>query len=98
MSGAVTVTVVDYGLGNLHSVIKALSHLGAGVRLEYVGYDYDNRMLAGNTDEHGVPCTPTGCLYSRPADRRGLHPGQSAPLAPRRRRGAVHAPAAIRGG
>jgi outer membrane receptor protein involved in Fe transport len=37
--------------------------------VEYVGYDYDNRMLAGNTDENGVPCVPSGCLYSRPADR-----------------------------
>jgi outer membrane receptor protein involved in Fe transport len=39
------------------------------VRVEYVGYRYDNRMLAGNTDENGVPCLPAGCLYSRPADR-----------------------------
>jgi len=44
-------------------------HLGAGLRVEYVGYRYDNRMLAGNTDENGVPCLPAGCLYSRPADR-----------------------------
>jgi outer membrane receptor protein involved in Fe transport len=44
--------------------------LGAGARLEYVGYDYDNRMLAGNTDQDGVPCRPAPCLYSRPADRR----------------------------
>jgi iron complex outermembrane recepter protein len=44
-------------------------HAGAGIRVEYVGYDYDNHMLAGNTDENGVPCVPTGCLYSRPADR-----------------------------
>ena len=43
--------------------------LVAGARLESVNYDYDNRMLAGNTDENGVPCGPTGCLYSRPADR-----------------------------
>ena len=43
--------------------------LGAGLRLEHVAYDYDNRMIAGNTDENGVPCGPTGCLYSRPADR-----------------------------
>ena len=42
----------------------------AGLRTEYVSYDYDNRMLAGNTDEDGVPCAATGCLYSRPADRR----------------------------
>ena len=41
----------------------------AGLRAEYVRYDYDNRMLAGNTDENGVPCGTTGCLYSRPADR-----------------------------
>jgi outer membrane receptor protein involved in Fe transport len=41
----------------------------AGLRAEWVRYDYDNRMLDGNTDENGVPCTPTGCLYSRPADR-----------------------------
>lgn len=42
----------------------------AGLRAEYVVYDYDNRMLSGNTDEDGVPCGATGCLYSRPADRR----------------------------
>ena len=41
----------------------------AGVRAESVNYDYDNRMLAGNTDENGVPCGAAGCLYSRPADR-----------------------------
>ena len=41
----------------------------AGLRAEAVHYDYDNRMLAGNTDESGVPCGATGCLYSRPADR-----------------------------
>jgi outer membrane receptor protein involved in Fe transport len=44
-------------------------HAGAGVRIEYVDYRYDNRMLAGNTDANGVPCLPAGCLYSRPADR-----------------------------
>jgi outer membrane receptor protein involved in Fe transport len=41
----------------------------AGVRAEAVHYDYDNRMLAGNTDENGVPCGAGGCLYGRPADR-----------------------------
>jgi outer membrane receptor protein involved in Fe transport len=40
-----------------------------GLRAESVNYDYDNRMLAGNTDENGEPCGATGCLYSRPADR-----------------------------
>ncbi len=42
--------------------------LEAGLRVEHVRYDYDNRMLVGNSDENGVPC-PGGCLYSRPADR-----------------------------
>jgi iron complex outermembrane recepter protein len=55
--------------GQFEYAVTEWLHLGAGVRVEYVGYDYDNRMLAGNTDENGVPCTPTGCLYSRPPDR-----------------------------
>ena len=40
----------------------------AGLRFEWLRYDYDNRMLDGNTDENGLPC-PGGCLYTRPADR-----------------------------
>ncbi|HSN71091.1 MAG TPA: TonB-dependent receptor [Steroidobacteraceae bacterium] len=40
-----------------------------GARLEYVQYDYDNLMIAGNTDEAGNPCPFGGCLYNRPADR-----------------------------
>lgn len=44
--------------------------IGAAARVEETRYDYDNRMLAGNTDEAGVPCGFGGCLYSRPADRR----------------------------
>jgi len=44
--------------------------LTGGVRAEYVQYDYDNRMLAGNTRDDGTSCTPAGCLYSRPADRK----------------------------
>ena len=39
------------------------------LRLESTQYDYDNRMLDGNTAEDGTPC-PGGCLYSRPGDRR----------------------------
>ena len=40
----------------------------AGIRLEEVRYDYNNRMIDGNTDENGAAC-PGDCLYSRPADR-----------------------------
>lgn len=41
--------------------------LTGGLRLEWLRYDYDNRMLDGNTREDGTACTPP-CLYSRPAD------------------------------
>jgi iron complex outermembrane receptor protein len=39
-----------------------------GARYEYVDYQYDNRMIDGNTAENGAPC-PGGCLFNRPADR-----------------------------
>lgn len=40
----------------------------AGARFEYVDYEYDNRMIDGNTAENGATC-PGGCLFNRPADR-----------------------------
>ncbi len=43
--------------------------LTAGARLEYIDYDYDNRMIAGNTRDDGTSCGATGCLFNRPADR-----------------------------
>ena len=43
--------------------------LTAGLRVEYLGYDYDNRMLDGNTRDDGSECGFGGCLYTRPADR-----------------------------
>jgi len=39
------------------------------LRVDQTRYDYDNHMLAGNTDQNGVPCGANGCLYARPADR-----------------------------
>ncbi len=44
--------------------------VSAGVRAEYVEYDYDNRMLDGNTRDDGSACGFGGCLYTRPGDRR----------------------------
>lgn len=41
----------------------------AGMRVDHSRYDYDNRMLAGNTDEAGRECNFGGCLYLRPEDR-----------------------------
>lgn len=43
--------------------------LGAGLRLETLHYDYDNKMLSGNTRDDGSECGFGGCLQSRPADR-----------------------------
>lgn len=43
--------------------------LSAGLRGEYIRYDYDNRMLNGNTRDDGSPCGFGGCLFTRPADR-----------------------------
>jgi outer membrane receptor protein involved in Fe transport len=41
----------------------------AALRADQTNYDYDNHMLTGNTNQNGVPCGATGCLYARPADR-----------------------------
>lgn len=43
--------------------------LSAGLRLEYMHYGYDNRMIDGNTRDDGTVCGFGGCLYTRPADR-----------------------------
>jgi iron complex outermembrane receptor protein len=50
-----------------HTPTESLT-LTAGLRFEWLVYDYDNQMLDGNTDENGVPCPGAGCLYTRPAD------------------------------
>lgn len=42
----------------------------AALRFDGTTYDYDNRMLAGNTRDDGSACGASGCLYARPADRR----------------------------
>jgi iron complex outermembrane receptor protein len=43
--------------------------VGTGIRVEYIHYDYENRMLDGNTRDDGTACGFGGCLYTRPADR-----------------------------
>ncbi len=55
-------------------------HLTAGLRYEYMRYDYDNRMLAGRTREDGTECGFGGCHYSRPADRTDDFHNASATL------------------
>jgi outer membrane receptor protein involved in Fe transport len=44
--------------------------VSAALRADRTRYDYDNRMIDGNTRDDGTSCGATGCLYSRPADRR----------------------------
>ena len=38
-------------------------------RLEWLGYDYTNHALDGNTRDDGTACGFGGCLYTRPPDR-----------------------------
>lgn len=53
----------------LEQPLGTRTRLTGGLRYEYTRYDYDNRMLDGNTREDGTPCGFGGCLFSRPADR-----------------------------
>ena len=53
---------------NVDWIVSDSWMLNFGARYESMAYDYDNKMLEGDTDENGVPC-PGGCRYSRPADR-----------------------------
>lgn len=41
----------------------------AGLRAEYLRYDYDNHLPDGNTRDDGTECGLGGCLFNRPADR-----------------------------
>jgi iron complex outermembrane receptor protein len=50
-------------------ILSEKLRLGAGLRTEYLHYDYENRMLAGNTRDDGTACGFGGCLYTRPASR-----------------------------
>ena len=51
-----------------HKVNDRLT-IGAGLRVDYLQYDYENNMLTGNTRDDGTQCGFGGCLYSRPASR-----------------------------
>lgn len=56
--------------GQLEVPIDNSWRLVVGLRLEYLYYDYDNRMVTGNTHDDGVTsCAFGGCRYNRPADR-----------------------------
>lgn len=51
---------------------RELAHrwrLTAGLRAEYLRYDYENHLPDGNTRDDGTECGLGGCLFNRPADR-----------------------------
>jgi len=65
-------SVISYMLAAHASARLPLSErweLQAGVRGEFLRYDYDNKMLDGNTRDDGSECGYGGCQYARPADR-----------------------------
>ena len=55
-------TSIQYALSE-----KTVLHMG--LRADWLRYDYDNRMLDGNTRDDGTVCGLGGCLFNRPADR-----------------------------
>jgi iron complex outermembrane receptor protein len=57
------------GWGQYSANISNNLSFTAGLRYEFLGFDYDNRMLDGNTRDDGTPCGFGGCLYTRPSDR-----------------------------
>lgn len=64
--------VLSYSAAGFASWLLALSpdwEIRVGARAEYLYYDYNNKMLAGNTRDDGTECGFGGCLYARPADR-----------------------------
>lgn len=63
---AVSAALFGHGEWQVSPTVRLL----AGLRLDFIQYDYDNRMLDGNTDENGIECGFGGCLFNRPADRR----------------------------
>ena len=53
--------------GRLVKSVNDRLDIQAGVRLEHLGYDYQNNWLTGNTRDDGSSCGFGGCLYTRPA-------------------------------
>ena len=53
----------DWRVSNSFHVINSL-------RIEHLNYDYDNKMISGNTRDDGSSCASAeGCRYTRPEDR-----------------------------
>jgi outer membrane receptor protein involved in Fe transport len=65
---AVESATLGASIGLEYHILDSLT-ASVALRLDRTNYDYDNRMIDGNTRADGTPCLATGCLYARPADR-----------------------------
>ena len=72
-------TVAAVFLDYRDAVTEKLS-VNAGLRYEYMKYDYNNRMIDGQTREDNVSCGFGGCRFSRPADRSDIFDNVSPAL------------------
>ena len=56
---------------NLEYQVNSKLITEAGVRIEYINYDYQNNMLSGTSRDNGDSCNSDdgSCRYFRPADR-----------------------------
>ena len=62
-------SVMVAGFYDLGRALSGRLHLVHSLRLEHLGYEYENRHLTGNSRDDGSTCDFGGCLYTRPASR-----------------------------
>jgi outer membrane receptor protein involved in Fe transport len=62
-------TTLGASAGLEYQILDSLT-AAVALRLDRTNYDYDNRMIDGNTRADGTSCGAAGCLYARPTDRR----------------------------
>jgi len=75
----VTQVSVSPWLNVEHRLTEATALTG-GIRADWIRYDYNNRMSAGNAREDGSECGFGGCIYNRPADREDTYSNISPKL------------------
>ncbi|MCY3794537.1 MAG: TonB-dependent receptor [Gammaproteobacteria bacterium] len=62
-------SIMAAGFYDLSGTLAEGLRLLHSLRVEYLGYDYENRHLTGNSRDDGSACGFGGCLYTRPASR-----------------------------
>lgn len=56
--------------GQVSYLITPKLTLNAATRFDIITFDYNNKIINGNTQDNGTPCQPNDCRYTRPADRQ----------------------------